>query len=56
MSRLVRFLRPFHRSAVNVWDVNHWVGQQMCAMFAEKIDAAGAGKLLDDEGKGVWEL
>jgi hypothetical protein len=41
---------------VNVWDVNHWVGQQMTTLFAEKVDASGAGKLEDDAGKGVWEL
>lgn len=39
---------------VNVWDVNHWVGQQLCAAVA----GCGheAGHLLDDEHKGVWEL
>ncbi len=41
---------------VNVWDVNHWVGQQMCGMFGGKIDAGGAAKLEDDAGKGVWSL
>jgi hypothetical protein len=39
-----------------VWDVNHWVGQQVCGLFGSKFDAAGAGKLADDPAKGVWEL
>ncbi len=41
-------------SIVNVWDVNHWVGQQVCTMFGNKIDSAGAGKLEDDPHKGIW--
>lgn len=41
---------------MNVWDVNHWVGQQVTEMFGNKIDKSGAGKLENDPHKGIWEL
>ncbi len=45
-----------NKPIVNVWDVNHYVGQEVTKLFGEKIDAAGAGKLADDPAKGIWEL
>jgi len=45
-----------NKPIVNVWDVNHWVGQQVTEMFGNKIDKSGAGKLENDPHKGIWEL
>jgi hypothetical protein len=53
---LTTFPFPPSTAAVNVWDVNHYVGQEVSKLFAEKIDAGGAAKLEDDAHKGVWEL
>lgn len=45
----------------NIWAVNHWVGQQMAALWAATAAAAGlegaqAAQLAEDPEEGAWAL